>query len=221
MLIIFILYWFVFDRKNWRLIVIPCAVFGVVFLGLMVPLDFVVSGAWQNPLTTVQNMLSFAVSLSSSEVFGISISSEPWEWLVNRGVIFYSYSLQRIAMTSYTLVILICPIVIYLVYYTLRKDLSAFFGTAWLISTYLVWIPVSLIFHRLMYIYYFYPVIPGLCLALGSGHEKLLTNVYNLGGHRFTVAEKIGTGFYLFLHFVLFILLSPVSVPLIEWIKLF
>lgn len=215
---VFFLYWLVLERENWRLILIPICTSGITFLGLMTLLDFVIAGGWKNPLVALQGMLSFAASLSSTRIQGFALANDPWEWLVNRGMIFYSYSPQRIALVSYTVLCLVIPAVIYSIRGSFKKEKQAVIALAWFACTCLSWLVVSLIFHRLMYIWYFYPVVPGICLALGYGMQRFTVMAQDAGNHRLLISVKTGILLYLLVHLALFILLSPMVVPLVKWV---
>jgi len=110
------------------------------------------------------------------------IWSYPWEWLINKVEIPYlrvdvnvyaDHELTRTypsilfkgAMNPLILYLTI-PSMIYAAYawYESRSQV-ALFSLAWFIFTYLPFYPMSLIGHRIMYIFYFLNTVPSVCLA--------------------------------------------------------
>ena len=73
------------------------------------------------------------------------------------------------AMTP-AIIYLTIPSIAYITYrYVRKRDNASLFILLWFIVTYLPYYPMSLIMHRIMYIFYFLSAIPAVCLAISYG----------------------------------------------------
>jgi predicted membrane-bound dolichyl-phosphate-mannose-protein mannosyltransferase len=111
------------------------------------------------------------------------IWSYPWEWLLNRVEIpylkvdvnvltnhevsrTYSSILFKGAMNP-LIIFLTIPSMIYVGYaYYETKDQVALFALIWFALTYFPFYPMSIIGHRIMYLFYFLNSVPSVCLAI-------------------------------------------------------
>jgi dolichyl-phosphate-mannose--protein O-mannosyl transferase len=84
------------------------------------------------------------------------------------------------------------------------------FGAAWFASTYLIWIPLSIITDRVSYVFYFYPTVGAVCLGLGLGLSQLLTFYRERRPGKLKRTILAICIFYLVAHLVSFVILSPV-----------
>lgn len=214
---VFFLFWLLKERRRWQLFVVPFLIAVISFPVLMSLVEYPLFGEINNPLIRIQQMYFEATSLT----FGgniYALSSRPLEWLMNKGIIFYSFSPQNILAISPTISILILPAVLYLVYKTFNKNISALFGLIWFSCTYFPWLVINLVFDRLTYLFYFYPVISAICLSIGVLFFEIWGNCkYKKGAIPILVKTMIII--YFCLHIIFFVILSPLSASLISWVK--
>ena len=103
-----------------------------------------------------------------------SIASRPWEWVLTPENFAYWWTPRFLGMLSPTLWILIIPSIVYITYRSVKGDDAPLFPFAMFVGLYLVWIPASLISNRASFIFYFYPAIPSIAIALGIVFGKLI-----------------------------------------------
>jgi len=220
------LHWLFFrrDRPKWFLSSI--LVTGLSFLAFLIFFDYFANGRLENPIQRTLEMLN----LSAANVFTnppLSISSRPWEWLLPWKWIIYSYDPQYISFISWTVQILIIPIIIYMIYKASKGNNIARFGLLWFIATYLIWIPLELLTNRVSFVFYFYPTIPAICIGIGLALsdiiDKLKAETTRLGRVTAKVrANYVGIGLYLAFHLALFIVFNPAVPVLIKlWLPPF
>ncbi len=135
---------------------------------------------YNNPLNHLSYIYDYYTTLTRPTPSGIE--SYPWQWLVNEVKIPYltvNIDVRYGELVSNRLVIAfegaINPLVIYLaipaVAYSAyaayrRVEKTALFNVIWFVTTYLPWYPMSIIGHRIMYLFYFLPTLPSVCLAI-------------------------------------------------------
>jgi dolichyl-phosphate-mannose--protein O-mannosyl transferase len=97
-----------------------------------------------------------------------------------------------------------------MVFKAVRGNSAGIFGISWFVSTYLLWIPFSIIADRISYVYYFYPTVGAICLGLGLGLSQLIDiwKTRKTGKLRW-IAMLVVSG-YLLLHVGIFVILFPV-----------
>jgi dolichyl-phosphate-mannose-protein mannosyltransferase len=148
----------------------------VVFIGLMVLLDYIIvqkPSDFLNPVKRIIDMLSLTGGLT----FDYShhpYQSHPWEWLYNYKAQPFYISPHYTAAISFSIWALIIPVFAYLIYRTIKRDEAGLFGLCWFVCTYLIWIPVILVTNRVTYVYYFYPAVGSLCLGLGMALSQMI-----------------------------------------------
>jgi dolichyl-phosphate-mannose-protein mannosyltransferase len=216
---IFFLFWLFAERRKWQDIVIPIFSTIISFFIIMPILDYAVSHQLLNPIQRLGYMLNVAGSLTS---FGdyISAASYPWDWLMNRGILFYSYDPQYIAAISFSISLLIVPCVLYLIYKVFKKNRAALLALAWFACTYLPWIFASLVFHRIMYIYYFYPIVGALCIGIGLGLYDIFEKWKNNRQNKLLLFGVILIPAYLAIHLAIFLILSPLMPAIVTWLNI-
>jgi dolichyl-phosphate-mannose-protein mannosyltransferase len=196
-------------HSRWFMLTIILCI--IVFLGLMPVLDMAitqkVSGA-QNPVTQVQKMLSLTGSLTFSSVTHPS-KSPPWEWLYTYKPMPFYYNPHWTGAISFSVWIFIIPTFLYMVYRAIKRDEAGLFGAAWFFATYLIWIPATLIWERVTYIYYFYPAVGAICLGMGIWMGKLLDIFNNRVSGKLKWFALSVVILVLAAHIVSFLLLSP------------
>ncbi|OGO24462.1 MAG: hypothetical protein A2144_01715 [Chloroflexi bacterium RBG_16_50_9] len=197
-------------RSRWFLLTLLFA--PLTFVELMILLDFAIVQrftAFIDPITRIKTMLSLSGTLTFGTVSHPSIS-RPWEWLIFYRSMPYWFTPHYTGAISFSIWALIVPVFAYMVFRAVRGSEAGLFGAAWFTGTYLVWIPISLITDRATYIYYFYPTIGAICIGLGLGLSRLI-DIYRgrrAGKLKWTMLSIVL--FYLIVHAVSFIILSPV-----------
>lgn len=171
-----IIHWF-FTRTNrsrWFALTIVLSV--IAFLALMPLLDYFTVLDFAD-VTTPFERIKTMVNMTSSITFESSTHesmSRPWEWLLSYRPMPFWWEPHYISGISPSIWALTIPTFAYMVYKAVRRDEAGLFGAAWFASTYLLWIPASLITGRLSYLFYFYPSIGAICIGLGLGMSELV-----------------------------------------------
>jgi dolichyl-phosphate-mannose-protein mannosyltransferase len=138
--------------------------------------DYLVFRDFENPINRVKEMLSLSGSLTFANVTHPALS-RPWEWLLNYRPMAFWYSPHYTGGVSFSIWMLMIPVVLYMLYRTLRGNDAALFGFAWFFSVFVLWVPISIFTNRVSFVYYFYPTVGALCLGLGLGMNQLLDKV--------------------------------------------
>jgi len=189
------------------------------FLVLLTALDSVIFGYWINPIDRIRTMLTLSGTMTFATAFQVAAST-PWSWLYQPNFIFYNYNPQYLLIISFTVWIVTIPVLIFMVWQTIKGDRACKFGLSWFIGTYVPIILLVLVTNRVTFLYYYYPVIGALCLGIGVVLAKLLQywkdNKKSKSGQ---LSIILVTGF-LFAHIVVFVLFSPMAVPFIKWLPL-
>jgi len=184
----------------------------LVFVALMPLFDFAIVRSFSalvDPISRIKTMLSLSSSLTFTTVPHLCIS-RPWEWLLSYKYMGYYGAPHYTAAISPSLWALIIPTFAYMVYKAVKGSQAGLFGVAWFASTYLVWIPISLITDRVSYIYYLYPTIGAICLGLGLGLSQLLTFYQERRPGKLKRTILALVVFYFVAHLASFVILSPV-----------
>lgn len=189
--------------------------YGLSFFALLFVMDRFWVG-YSSPIEHVSFILSYTKALVAPYPTGIQ--SYPWQWLLNQVQIPYlkvdvNKMVEGAVVGSYTsihfngamnplIVYLTLPSVLYAGYlfYSKRDDVSLF-AIAWFAGTYLPFIPMALLWNRIMYLFYFLNTIPSVCMA---------TSAMALDQR----PPKIVMGLYLLAVIALFVMMFPFkSVP--------
>lgn len=189
----------------------------IAFFLFMPLLDYALNMKFFNPLQRIEYIMSYASQATFSHNFNV-FASRPWDWLMNKGAIFFSYDPQLIAIITPTICALIIPVVLYMACRGARGNQAARFGLIWFACSYLPWIVITLVTDRQTYIYYFYPVIGAVSIGLGLFLSDIITNFKN---NRHSKVAKLGvTGavIYLIIHLAGFIILSPIVPSFVKWL---
>ena len=180
-----------------------------IFFFTTIPVfDMLIVGYATNPISRAREILSVGASITFTKYTNI-FASRPWDWVLKPDVMPYYWDPQYLSMVSFTVGVFIIPAVVYLALLARQRNDIGLFGVLWFASTYLVWMPASIITDRMSYIFYFYPTIGAICLALGWAISQLLES----GRHHENIARGraiiAGCYCYLVFHFTLLILLTP------------
>jgi predicted membrane-bound dolichyl-phosphate-mannose-protein mannosyltransferase len=195
------------DRKS---LSIGSMILALLLFFMLLPLfDFAITRELVNPLGRIYDM----ITLSGSITFEISShpsESRPWEWLIFLKTMPYNYDPDYLAVISPTLWVSIIPTIGYMSYKIRRGNFAALFGILWFASTYLLWIPITLISDRVTYVYYFFPAVGSICIGLGIGLSELLGLWEQREEGKLRWMAVVLFSIYIFLHGAIFIVLSPV-----------
>ncbi len=207
---VILLHWLFTNRARPRRFLTSMLAAPASFLLLMPLFDFAIWHKFLNPIEQIETMLR-VLGLKTFTQYPFQIASHPWDWIIHPERIIYWFEPSYIGMISPNLWALIVPVVFYLIFRAVKGNSAAIFGLSLFATTYLIWIPVSLITDRISYVYYFYPTIGAICIGLGLG----LSQLSNIGGTRQTGklrwVAKLAIPSYLLLHLAAFVILVPVS----------
>jgi len=203
-----LIHWIFSKTKPSRWFVLTVILAPLSFLALLPVFDFVITKQWQNPLLRINEMLSLSGSLTFANTQHEALS-RPWEWIINYKPMAFWYTPHYSGAISPTIWVLIIPVVLYLFYQTVRRNEAGIFGFAWFFSTYLLWIPISIITNRISFVYYFYPTIGAICLGLGLGINQIMEWLPNKSRKVKKTILALIIIFFL-AHATAFVILSPV-----------
>jgi predicted membrane-bound dolichyl-phosphate-mannose-protein mannosyltransferase len=163
-------------------------------------------------------MLSLSGSLTFANVVHPS-ASHPWEWLITYKTMAFNYMPHYTAAISFTIWAMIIPTFGYMIYRAVKGSDAALFGLAWFASTFLIWIPATLITNRVSYPYYFYPTIGAICLGLGMALSQLLDFYRSRRSGKLKITALVAFITFLALHLISFLIRSPfIPVDFAKWV---
>jgi predicted membrane-bound dolichyl-phosphate-mannose-protein mannosyltransferase len=194
------------------------AAYVVVLLPLLALLGWLYGG-YTNPLAQMGQFFSSAAKLTSSTPQGIA--SYPWQWLINEVQIPYiivrgnivagGKVLGTITMVAFmgamnpAILYLTIPSMGYMAYRYIRaRDNFSLFTILWFVFTYLPYYPMSFLFHRIIYIFYFLSTIPAVCLAISCGLVDSKKVIKKVNRYRLLIVLYlllVLVGFYIFFPF--------------------
>ena len=210
------MYWLFTERENWRGFLLLVLAALISFLLFMPLLDYAVSGQLLSPVEQVKLWLTEHAKITFASGHQ-SAASRPWDWLLFPQAIFYSFNPQYIAMITPTIWILIIPAVLFMLFKAIRGSNASLLGLFWFAGTYLPWIIITIITDRVTFLFYFYPTLGAICIGVGLGLSQLLEMWKSKRQSKVGQTAVIAVSGYLLLHIAFFIILSPLSVPLIKW----
>jgi dolichyl-phosphate-mannose-protein mannosyltransferase len=181
------------------------------FVGLMPLFDLAIVrdfSALVDPISRINTMLSMSSGLTFAYADHPAMS-RPWDWLIFYRPMGYWYTPHYLAAISPSIWALIIPTFGYLIYRAVKGSSAGLFGVAWFASTYLFWIPLSIITDRVSYIYYFYPTVGAICLGLGLGLSQLFDFYRRRQPGKLKKTVLALFVFYLSFHLACFVCLSP------------
>jgi dolichyl-phosphate-mannose-protein mannosyltransferase len=187
----------------------------VSFVALMPLFDFAITREFQNPLMRIQEMLSLSSSLMFSNVDHSAVS-RPWEWLLNYRPMAFWHTPHYTGGISLSLWIVMIPLVLFMLYRLIKREEAGIFGFAWFFSTYLLWIPISIITDRVSFVYYFYPTIGALCLGAGYAVYEIMKWV-KTKQNKIKIPVISGVMIFLLAHAASFAVMSPVFLRTHHW----
>ncbi len=208
---IFIHWLFSRQSRSWRFVLIVLAA-PLAFVALMPLFDFAIVRSFSalvDPISRIKTMLSLSSSLTFAAVDHPSLT-RPWEWLLSYKYMGYYAAPHYTSAISPSIWALVIPTFAYLVYRAVKGSEAGLFGAAWFASTYLIWIPLSIITDRVSYIFYFYPTVGAICLGLGLGLSQLLDFYQKRRPGKLKRTILALFIFYLVAHLACFVGFSPV-----------
>jgi hypothetical protein len=207
-----LLHWLIARRERWVNFAASMALAPLAFLLLLPVFDFIIYRRLANFITGIKTMLAQSASLTFANVSHPALS-RPWEWLIfpEKAVMAYWYQPHYIGAVSFTVWALIIPTVVYMIVKAVKKNDAGLFGILWFASTYLVWIPVSLVTNRVSFIFYFYPTVGAICLGLGMGLSQLIDFWRTRPSGKLRWVAISGVVVFLVLHLAVFIVIAPIN----------
>jgi len=204
---VIVLHWLLTSRKDvWRFSISMLAAPAVFFV-LMPVLDLAIWHEWLSPFDQLSAMFR-ASSLATFAGFPSPMLSRPWDWLLRPEILTYWVEPQYVGMISPNLWALIMPVMLYAFYKAFKRNTAATFSVAWFTCLYLLWIPFSIISDRISYVYYFYPAVGAVCLAIGAGADGVF-NRRETGPMAWL--ERWGIPLFVLSHLAAFAVLAPIS----------
>ncbi len=214
---VIVLHWLVARRDRRVYFWASMALAPLLFFELLPLFDYFVTGGLIEPIGRIKEMLA-ATSSVTFEYVVHPYESPPWDWLwrVQVMVMPYWYTPPYTGAISFTVWAMIIPGALFMVYQARKGNRAALFGSFWFLSTYLVWIPITLITDRVSFVYYFYPTVGAICLGLGLAFRKTIAATRERAILKW--AARAGIALFLVVHGAVFVFLSPVFG---KWIHLF
>jgi len=206
---VILLHWFFTNRQRPKKFLSSMLSAPASFLLLMPLFDFAIWHKFLNPIEQIETMLRVS-GMSTFAQYPSEMLSRPWDWIIRPEIITYWVDPHYIGMISPSIWALIIPVVFYIIFRAIKGSSAAIFGLSWFTTTYLIWIPVSLITDRISYIYYFYPTVGAISIGLALGLSQL-SDIGRTGQTgRLSMVAKLAIPVYLLLHLTAFVILAPV-----------
>jgi predicted membrane-bound dolichyl-phosphate-mannose-protein mannosyltransferase len=214
---VILLHWLVVRRDRRLYFGASMVLAPLLFFELLPLCDFFITGSLVEPVGRIKEMLLATKSVTFDYVVH-PYESPPWDWLwqVQRVIIPYWYTPPYTGAISFTIWALIIPTALFMAYQAKKGNRAGLFGSFWFLSTYLFWIPITLLTDRVTFVYYFYPTVGAICLGLGLAFWKLLEVTKNRATAKWVARTAIAV--FLAAHVATFVYLSPVFG---EWVHLF
>jgi dolichyl-phosphate-mannose-protein mannosyltransferase len=209
-LFVILVHWLITRRDKWLYFAASMSLAPLSFLLLMPIFEFAIYRQLTNFIYSIWLMLVQSSGISFTYAYTSNHHViKPWELLMLPKVL--PYVPHYFGAISFSLWALIIPTFIYMTVKAFKKNEAGLFGTLWFASTYLVWIPITLIMNRATYAYYFYPAVGAICIGLGAWLSQGVDfwQRKQAGNLRWVVLSVVL--FFLFLHFAVFVFLAPVN----------
>ena len=203
------IHWLFTGRRELRRFLGLLLLAPISFVLFLPSLEFGLTRIPLNPISQIKTILSLSGSLTFANV-SHPAASRPWDWILRPEMMYYWYDPHYIGATSFTVWALIIPSVLYMIYRAKKGNNASIFGLSWFASTYLIWIPISLITNRISYPYYFYPTVGAICIGIGLGLSQLLDVWKTKKTGKLRWVAMLAVPVYLLLHTGVFVILSPV-----------
>lgn len=170
------LHWLATSRqKPWRFVGSLAAAVPV-YLILDTLLEYTFWGRLNNPVLMTKDMITLTSDLTFKYFIqhvanNITLPTRPWDWVLSPHATYYvnpqDYSKMGhyVGMVSPALWVITIPVIIYIIWKSIKRHRAALFVLAWIIGTWVIWIPADMVTDRLTYIYYFLPTIGAICVG--------------------------------------------------------
>jgi len=178
--------------------------FGIAYVACFMILLTILDRIWggyENPFEHLSFIYSYTLALSRPVL--VEIESYPWQWLINEVKIPYltvaeSVYADHTLISTYVSVAFVGAMNPFILFFTIpsiafaaylfgwKKNNFSLFILAWFSCTYLPFYPMSIIGHRISYIFYFLNTTPSVCAAvtsliLNQRPPKILVGIYLIG----------------------------------------
>ncbi len=209
----------------------------IAFVLLMPVFDWIIWGHWINPVEQITNMGSMTKAIGfdayidpATGLYKAPIPSRPWEWLLSPTGSFYFYG-WLVNSKKYTMCVLgywgnpqwigminpstwlaalaSIPFGIWKWIKTKRSDVI--FMICWIIGTWAIWIPISIITYRSSFIFYLLPTIGAFCMSAGLIAEQFMSKVVTSKAKSIRIINLIILIILVVGHMVSFCVMSPVK----------
>jgi len=180
----------------------------ITFIALLSPLEYFVFHSFQNPFARFWYVFHNLSGFTFANAYQ-TINSRPWEWITNVDLLPYWFIPHYVGTISLTLWYFIIPVVFYMIYRATRGNAAAQFGLWWFLSTYILWIPLSLLTDRTSFVFYFFPSVGAVCIGLGLAFNQLVDTWRTDRSKLLRWSSITVLGVFLIVHLVVFLALSP------------
>jgi dolichyl-phosphate-mannose-protein mannosyltransferase len=170
---VMIIHWFFSKVQRSRWFALTVALSVITFVVGLPALEYIITHHFTNPYDRIKTMIDLSSSLTFANTTHPSLS-RPWQWVFGYKAMPFWYNPNYMSAISPSVWVLIVPAFGYMVYRAVKRDEAGLFGSAWFFSTYILWIPLSLITNRVSYPFYFYPSVGAVCLGIGMGISRLI-----------------------------------------------
>jgi len=217
-MIVIVLHWLMARRDSPRLFGLSVLLAPLLFFELLMPLDYIATGKFVEPVGRVWNMLAASRSITM-EYSTHPFESYPWDWVLKPLVMPYWYEPYYSGTISFTLWALIIPAVVYLSFRAKQGNQAGLFSGLWFACTYFFWIVLSLITDRVTYVFYFYPVTGAVCLGVGMVLAEVVGFWERNRSSPLRIGAFAGVVLFFMAHLAVFVLLSPMVQSVPAWLK--
>jgi dolichyl-phosphate-mannose-protein mannosyltransferase len=211
-LFVILAHWLI-TRRNKRLyFAASMALAPLSFLLLMPVLEFAIYRQLTNFIYSIWLMFVQSSSITFKYAYAYTSNPhviKPWELLMLPKVL--PYAPHYFGAISFSLWALILPTFIYMTVKAFKKNEAGLFVALWFTSTYLVWIPITLIMNRVTYVYYFYPAVGAICIGLGVWLSQGIDFWQRKQAGNLSWVVLSVVLLFLFLHLTVFVFLAPIN----------
>jgi predicted membrane-bound dolichyl-phosphate-mannose-protein mannosyltransferase len=216
--------------------ILAMALAPIAFILLMPAFDYMIGGQWINPISQIKNMSELTTGITfdayidpATNLFKAPLPSRPWEWLLSPTGSFYAYG-WLFNSSKYTLAVLsywfnpdytgiLSPtiwfaglfVIPFLIWRCFKKENPAIFALCWIIGTWFVWIPLSLITYRVSFIFYYLPTTGALCIGTMLILKFLMDKAQARPAGKSKRFLELTVALFLLLHMVCFCWIAPVK----------
>jgi dolichyl-phosphate-mannose-protein mannosyltransferase len=220
------LHWLIFRRDKWKSAIGTIFVTAIAFVGFTVLFEYIITGTLVNPYTRLHDMFVLT-SINKFTIPPLSISSRPWTWIYPDWIqpgwtnfILYCSDPQYVSFISFTIQMLIVPVIGYMLYKAVKGSDAARLVLLWFVATYLFWMTDAFT-NRVTFVFYFLPTTPAICIGLGIA----ISDIIGLQQNRKAMLGRWTNGIkatyavislYLLFHLAIFIVFNPAIPPIIK-----